>query len=133
MTTMIQGLVLTHGGIGRELIKVVELIMGPVEGLRAESNQGRSAKETTQAVTGWLAGLEVGAEGVVFIDDYGGSCATAARLGLADQPRVAVISGVNLTMLLAFVTWREELERPELVQRIVDKGRQAVTVVGAAR
>ncbi len=40
---MIQGLVLTHGAIGAEMVKVVELIMGPVEGLRFDSNQGRSA------------------------------------------------------------------------------------------
>jgi len=130
---MIQGLVLTHGGIGAELVKVVELILGPVSGLRADTNQGRSAKQTAEAVAAWLAELGPEAPGVIFIDDYGGSCASAARLGGAETARVPVLSGVNLTMLLSFVTWREELERTALVQRIVDQGRKAVTVVGAAR
>jgi len=130
---MIQGLVLTHGAIGAELVKVVELILGPVAGLRAETNQGRSAKQTAEVVTGWLEQLAPADGGLIFIDDYGGSCASASRLGGAESARVPVLSGVNLTMLLAFVTWREELARAELVQRIIDQGRLAVTVVGAAR
>ncbi len=70
---------------------------------------------------------------MIFVDDYGGSCAAAARLGGAEAAAVPVISGVNLAMLLAYVTWRDELEGSELVQRIIDQGRKAVTVVGAGR
>jgi mannose/fructose-specific phosphotransferase system component IIA len=126
-------LILTHGGIGAELVRVVELILGPTEGLTADTNQGRSAKQVAEVVEAWLA--RVGAENasVILVDDYGGSCAAAARLGGAEAAGVPVLSGVNLAMLLTFVTWREELERTELVQRIVDQGRKAVTVVGSAR
>jgi len=128
-----QALVLTHGAIGNELIHVVELILGPTEGLRADTNQGRSARQVAEVVAAWLAGVSAPAVSVIFVDDYGGSCAAAARLGGAEAAGVPVISGVNLAMLLAYVTWRDELDGPELVQRIVDQGRKAVTVVGAAR
>ena len=57
----------------------------------------------------------------------------AALLGGASPEKVTLLGGVNLAMLLALVTWREDLPRDELAQRIVDKGRQAVTVVGAGR
>jgi mannose/fructose-specific phosphotransferase system component IIA len=130
---VIQVLVLTHGAIGAELVRVVELILGPTAGLRAESNQGRSAREVTEVVKVWLEGLAPEDRGVVLIDDYGGSCASAARLGGAETGGVPVISGVNLTMLLALVTWREELELDELVQRVVDQARQAVKLVGGGR
>ena len=130
---MIQALVLTHGAIGAELVKVVEMILGPTEGLRAETNQGRSAREMTAIVSAWVAELGPEPRGVVFIDDYGGSCANAARLGGTEAANIPVVSGVNLTMMLALATWREELECDELVQRIVDQGRKAVTVVGGAR
>ena len=130
---MIQGLVLTHGAIGAELVKVVELILGPTEGLRADSNQGRSARQVADVVATWLAEIGPEHEGLVFIDDYGGSCASAARLGGAEGAGVPVLSGVNLTMLLAFATWRDDLSRDELVQRIIDQGRKAVAVVGATR
>jgi mannose/fructose-specific phosphotransferase system component IIA len=128
-----QALVLTHGGIGGELVNVVELILGPTTGLRADSNQGRSAKQVAAVVGDWLAGLADGEGGLIFVDDYGGSCAAAARLGGAEAAGVPVVSGLNLAMLLAYVTWRDELEGAELLQRIIDQGRKAITVVGAAR
>lgn len=130
---MIQGLVLTHGGIGAELVGVVEMILGPVEGLRADTNRGRSAYQVTEVVRTWLAGLAADDQAMVFIDDYGGSCANAALLGGGEGAGVSVLSGVNLAMLLAFVTWRDEVAPDELAQRIIDKGRQAVTVVGGGR
>jgi mannose/fructose-specific phosphotransferase system component IIA len=130
---MIEGLVLTHGAIGAELVKVVAMILGPVAGLAAETNEGRSALQTADVVATWLAGRAPGAEGLVFIDEHGGSCASAARLGGTEAAGVPVLSGVNLAMLLAFATWREDLPRAELVQRIVDQGRKAVAVVGAGR
>jgi mannose/fructose-specific phosphotransferase system component IIA len=129
---MIQALVLTHGGIGRELVQVVEMILGPVPGLSARSNHGLSAKQLAALVSEWVAGLDEEG-GIVLIDDYGGSCASAALLGGAAPDTVTLLGGVNLAMLLALVTWREELPRDELAQRIIDKGRQAVTVVGASR
>jgi mannose/fructose-specific phosphotransferase system component IIA len=129
---LIQALVLTHGQIGVELVRVVELILGPTEGLRADTNQGRAAREVNEVVNHWVADLD-GQPGLILIDDYGGSCANAARLGGTEAAGIPVISGVNLSMLLAFATWRDEVPLDELVQRIVDQGRQAVAVVGAPR
>lgn len=130
---MIQALVLTHGNIGEELVRVVEMILGPVPGLVSDTNRGRSAQQVAEVVASWVQGLDPDHGGVLFIDDYGGSCANAALLGGADAGNVTVLSGVNLAMLLAFTTWREELPREDVVQRVVDKGREAVTVVGGAR
>jgi len=130
---MIQALVLTHGNIGEELVRVVEMILGPVTGLTADTNRGRSAQQVAEVVSSWLTGLDPEHGGILFIDDYGGSCANAALLGGADASQATVLSGVNLAMLLTFATWREELPCEDVVQRVVDKGREAVTVVGGAR
>lgn len=130
---MIEALVLTHGEIGGGMVKVVEMILGPTPGLRAASNAGLSARQTAELVGDWIGGLPAADQGLILIDEHGGSCATAARLGGTEDARVPVISGVNLAMLLAFVTWREDLGRDQLVQRIVDQGRKAVAVVGGAR
>lgn len=130
---MIHGLVLTHGGIGEQMVRVVQMILGPVEGLSALSNEGCSTRQTVARVTDWLAVPEHAAGGLLFIDEQGGSCATAARLAGAEAAGVPVLGGVNLAMLLAFVTWREELAGEDLVPRIVAHARQAVGVVGQAR
>jgi PTS system mannose-specific IIA component len=129
---MISGLVITHGGLGEELVKVVTMILGPVEGLAAQSNRGIGVKELTAAVSGWAARqAEAGAQGVLlFIDDFGGSCANAAQIAAADGPPAACLTGINLAMLLDFVTWRDSLDLPQLARRLVDKGRHAIAIVG---
>jgi len=130
---MIEALVLTHGKIGGEMVKVVEMILGPLPGLQAASNEGLSARQTAAVVGDWINSLPEPTQGLLLIDEHGGSCATAARLGGTEDAGIPVLSGVNLAMLLAFVTWREDLGRGELVQRIVDQGRKAVAVIGGAR
>jgi mannose/fructose-specific phosphotransferase system component IIA len=129
---MIRALVITHGNIGAELVRVTGLILGPVEGLSALSNSGKSLADLRAAITAWLAeGTADGATGaVILVDDYGGSCATAAQLACGQVPDRAIISGVNLAMLLGFLTWRENDEFAELIGRLVRKGREAITLVG---
>lgn len=130
-----RALVITHGGIGLELVNVVQQIMGPVPGLDAMSNRGKSAQEITALIKDWLAEnadpvLGEAGKALVLIDNYGGSCATASQLACGRDPDVAIISGVNLAMLLGYVTWRETTEFEVLVRKLVEKGREAITIVG---
>lgn len=132
---MIRALVMTHGQIGRELVAVVEMILGPIEGLDALSNHGLSGEDLQQKVAEWLAAVPTDASGkaepaLVFIDDFGGSCGTAAQLCCGQRRDVAILSGVNLAMLLGFVTWREDSDLDELVRQIVHKGREAIARLG---
>ena len=129
---MIRCLVLTHGQVGAALVKIVELILGPVEGLSAESNEGRSAKDMTEVVRAWLT-ADPGSGALVLIDDYGGSCANAAQLAARTDLPAVILSGVNLAMLLGYATWRDDLELEELAQRLVAKGREAIARVGGAK
>lgn len=123
-----RALVITHGGIAREMIQVVEMILGPVPGLESLSNNGKSGPEITAAVADWLEGPGCA---LILIDDYGGSCATAARLAARDRADVGLVAGVNLAMLLGFVTWRESTDFDELVRKVVQKGREAINQIGA--
>jgi len=123
-----RALVITHGDIAREMTRVVEMILGPVEGLDAMTNSGKSAPDITQDITRWLKDET---NCIILIDDYGGSCATAAQLASDGRQDVAIIAGVNLAMLLGFVTWRESTEFDELVRKVVQKGREAITQLGA--
>jgi mannose/fructose-specific phosphotransferase system component IIA len=125
-----RALVITHGGIGEQLVKVSEMILGPQEGLEAATNAGRSAEALQELVAGWLdAGP---GPALVLIDDYGGSCATAAQLVCGEREDCFIVGGVNLAMVLGFLTWRETSEPEELVQRIVNKGREAIVRLGGA-
>lgn len=125
---MISGLVVTHGGFGEELVRVVEMVMGPVEGLTAISNRGLSARDLELKIA-----EAVGAAGgdglVVFIDDLAGSCSGAARMAVRGAAPAAIVTGINLAMLLDFSTWRESMDPPELARRLVEKGREAISLI----
>ena len=127
---MVQALVMAHGQIAAELIRVTEMILGPVEGLKAMSNAGKSAEQITAEVRDWLADRAPDEGRIILLDDYGGSCATCAQIAGGGDPRLALISGVNLAMLLGFLTWRETTDFAELPNRLVQKGREAIVLVG---
>ena len=128
---MVRALVITHGGIGQELVRVAELILGPQEGLVAATNANRSAADLVRLVKDWLD-ADPGTPALVMIDDYGGSCATAAQLACRERGDTIVLGGVNLAMVLGFLTWRESDELAALAQRIIDKGRDAIMKLGGA-
>lgn len=135
---MIRALVITHGDIGLELVRVTEMILGPVPGLKSMSNSGKAATEITAEIEAWLAEGSASdqadpdhpVKNLVLIDDFGGSCATSAQLACRQDSHCAIISGVNLAMLLGFVTWRDTTDFEQVVAKVVQKGREAIIQVG---
>ena len=131
---MIRALVITHGDIGRELVRVTEMILGPTEGLTSMTNMAKSATTITDEIRDWLISPPETDKGpdqkLILLDDFGGSCATSAQLACGDDPDAAIIAGVNLAMLLGFVTWRDTGVFSELVAKTVQKGREAIVQVG---
>ena len=135
---MIRAIVMTHGRIGTELVNVVEMILGPIDGLEALSNHGLSGDDLKEKMGAWLGPLPgegdelvpLDPPAVIFIDDFGGSCGNAAQLCCGQRPGVAIVSGVNLAMLLGFVTWREDNDLDEVVHQIVKKGRESIVRLG---
>jgi len=114
---------------------VVEMILGPMEGLDVLSNHGLSGDDLQEKVGEWLAAAPIddgaAAAQVIFIDDFGGSCGTAAQLCCGQNSKVAIVSGVNLAMLLGFVTWREDNDLDDLVRQVVQKGRESILRLGS--
>lgn len=127
---MIRALVLTHGALGTEMVNVVEMIMGPMEGLEGGTNHGKSAVDLTLEVKAWLESGDGPA--IILVDDYAGSCATCAQMACVDRTDIAVICGVNLAMLLGLVTWRDSSDLDELTRKIIQKGREAIARVGSS-
>jgi len=128
---MINGLVITHGDLGAELLRVQEMIMGPEAGLASLSNSGKSHTALVAEIGAWLETTSTEADGaLLFIDDVGGSCANAAQMAAAGDFPVRILTGINLAMLLDFLTWRESLPPDELARRLVEKGRAAVAELG---
>jgi len=133
---MIGILVIAHGALGDELVNSVAMIMGRVSLLRAvglKSDQGLD--ELREEIKKAWQNLEGGGADrlLVLVDMFGGSCSNvAARLVSERDPKsAAVITGVNLPMVLEAAIDRELYTLDELVAKIVDAGKKSIVDVRA--
>lgn len=117
----VRGVVVAHGELASALVRVVEGISGVQGALESVTNVSCSPDELADRVA------QAVGEGpaVIFVDMAAGSCGFAGQR-IARDGNVAVVSGVNLPMLLDFVFHRE-MDFRALAKRVVEKGRTGAT------
>lgn len=123
MSDGIRGLVVAHSSLAAGLVSAVRQIAGVgADALQPLSNEGLGPDGLIAAVRERVGDAPV----VLFTDMASGSCAFAARRISLERPRTGIVSGVNLPLLLDFV-FHCDLPLPELVERLVEKGRGGIT------
>lgn len=123
----VHGIIVGHGDLPRALYDAATSIVGKSEGITVLSNMDYSPAEfparLVQAVD------ESGGSAIVFVDMFGSSCSTASAQVKRDRPGIAVICGVNLPMLIRFLSYRDRLGFNELVELMQETGQSAVKPV----
>jgi mannose PTS system EIIA component len=126
---LVRGVVMGHGEFAQGLVDAVRRITGaPEDALWTVSNSGLSPavlERKLEALTG-------SGRCIVFTDMPVGSCAVTAQRLSRGRGELAVVMGANLPMLLDFVVNRS-LPLEELVDRIVERGRQSIRTLRPAR
>jgi len=125
-----RGLIVTHGRLGEELIAAAALILGHADGLTARTNDGLSTGALRDQVSDFLA-QDADSPVVLLVDLLGGSCAQAGA-ALVDPSRVRLVTGVNLAMVIAFLSGREREPLDQLVEGIVARGHRGIQTFPAA-
>jgi len=121
---MLPGLVVCHGDLGGAFLEALEGIFGRVTDFEFIGNRGRSADELLRVVSEAMDRL--GSRGLVFTDYFGGSCATACVAALRGREGYRVVSGVNLPMLIYFLTHRDEMALDDILPGVIYRGRNAI-------
>lgn len=129
-------LIVAHGALAEEFINSVAMIMGRVPllravGLRNDQNLDDLKREIE---TAWRSLENEGARQVlILVDMFGGSCSNvAARLVVDSQPeRVAVVTGVNLPMVLEASIDRDLYEFKDFVVKVITAGKKSIVDVKA--
>ena len=101
--------VLTHGKIGCSLIEVAEFILGQsLAEIRVISFRQSAMEETAENEIQETIGSANQGQGVLVLTDIGGAspCNCVTRLLCSDE--VAVVSGLNLAMLLRVWGYRHK-------------------------
>ena len=122
MNNAVQGVVGSHGDLAGALVGAVMKITGEDGDLRAISNSKCSAESLAERVAEAVGTKPT----VVFVDLPSGSCIQAAARQMRALPNVAVVTGVNLAMLIDFVYHRDSTTPAKAADRAVDKGIHAI-------
>ncbi len=123
MTEPLLGVVVGHGDVARALVAAVEEISGIQGALVAVSNSGCDRGQLEDRIVAAVGDRAT----VVFVDMASGSCLFAALRRFRDRPRVRVVTGVNLAMLLDFIFHRED-DAQTAAARAVEAGGKALGV-----
>ncbi len=125
------GLVLvTHAGLARELLTAAEMIMGKIEQVEAVCIKPDDQVEGIRdAIAGAIKNV-AGSEVIIMTDMFGGTPSNMSLSFLEDN-RVEVVTGVNLPMVIKFVSDRKKFPVAELAERLMVSGRESILVAGA--
>lgn len=123
---MIGIIIATHGNLGQEMVRAVEMISGPqprMVGVAVEQKDDMpTAAKTVEKA---FEKVDEG-EGVIIFTDLLGGTPSNVCLTFLNRPRVEVISGVNLPMLLKAVGLRGTKPLKEVVEAAFKAGRGGI-------
>ena len=129
---MIGKLILTHGGLARELLSAANVISGRLNGFEALSlDWSEGFDEARSKVAAALERLDAG-EGVLILTDmYGGTPCNIA-MTFFQAGKVEVLTGVNLPMVLRLACQAEtdETSVTDLARALQAKGQKSVCLAG---
>ncbi|MCK9229476.1 MAG: PTS sugar transporter subunit IIA [Syntrophales bacterium] len=128
---MIGVIVITHGNLGRELIRAAELIKGEMKGVLPVSvDATKSVEDLKKEITTVLKKADSG-EGVLILTDLFGGTPSNISLSFLKKNKIEVVTGVNLPMLLKVPTLRMEMKLAEFADSIAEYGRKNIYLAGA--
>lgn len=119
---MIGGIVLTHGSIGAALIQAAKTILGEVDHIHDISTMGLSLDDIHEQLKNLILSQNWKDGTMIMASLVGGSCWNAGGTIARQMPGIEVVSGVNLIMLISFLSKRDRYGLDELSEIIKQDG-----------
>jgi mannose/fructose-specific phosphotransferase system component IIA len=122
---MVGAILVSHENLSLSMADVLAKITGESASVVPVSSKGISPGLLEQAIVDAIESLKDTQGIILFTDLYGGSCSLVCSRVQRRFPEIAVITGVNLPLLIDFVFNREK-PIEEIVERLVRKGREGI-------
>lgn len=119
-------LLVTHGNIGRLLIDTAADMIGPLP-LQSRALEVRRTQTTDSLLAEgrhMIEQLDDG-DGVLILTDAYGSTPSNIAMKLANSPRMKMIAGINLPMLIKIFNY-PQCDLPTMAMNALEGGRQGV-------
>lgn len=119
---MIGGIVLTHGTVGSALIEAATTILGEIDNIYDLSTRNLSLDGIIGNLRQAISTQPCEGGTIIMVSLKGGSCWNAAVALTRQLPQIEVVSGVNLNMLLSFLSKRHRFPVHDLAEIIKEDG-----------
>ncbi len=128
---MIGGIIVSHGKLGEELLNSLNIILGEAVNIEAISiGWYDDVEESKRKINLSLKRVDQKNGVLIFTDMFGGTPSNLSFSFLkADQ--VEIITGVNLPMLIKFVSLQRSYDLKEVAIKVVEQGKKNIHLASA--
>lgn len=128
---MIGGIIVSHGKLAEELLNALTIILGEVVNIEAISiGWYDDVEESKKKVNQSLKRVNQKNGVVLFTDMFGGTPSNLSFSFLKDN-QVEIITGVNLPMLIKFVSLQRSNNIKEVAKKVVEQGKKNIHLASA--
>ena len=125
-STPIGIVIVTHGNLGAELLKVLEHVVGCQEKIEVVSiGPEDDMEETRLNILKSVNDVNCGKGAIVLTDMFGGTPSNLA-ISIMESSKIDVIAGINLPMLVKLTSVRSTLTFTEAVDQAKEAGQKYI-------
>ncbi len=129
--TMIGGIIVSHGKLSEELLNALTIILGEAPNIEAISiGWYDDVEESKRKINACLKRVDQKAGVLIFTDMFGGTPSNLS-FGFIKESQVEVVTGVNLPMLIKFVSLQRSNHLKDVSRKVVEQGKKNIHLVSA--
>ena len=128
---MIGGIIVSHGKLAEELLNALTIILGEVVNMEAISiGWYDDVEDSKSKINHSLKRVDQKNGVLIFTDMFGGTPSNLSFSFLKDDS-IEIITGVNLPMLIKFVSLQRSNKLKEVAQMVVEQGKKNIHLASA--
>ncbi|HUU36756.1 MAG TPA: PTS sugar transporter subunit IIA [Candidatus Desulfaltia sp.] len=128
---MIGGIIVSHGRLAEELLNALTIILGEALNIEAISiGWYDDVEDSKKKISQSLKRVDQKNGIVIFTDMFGGTPSNLSFSFLRDN-QVEIITGVNLPMLIKFVSLQRSNHLKDVSKKVVEQGKKNIHLASA--
>lgn len=128
---MIGGVIVSHGRLAEELLNALAIILGEAPNIEAISiGWYDDVEESKKKISLSLKKVDQKNGVIIFTDMFGGTPSNLSFSFLSDN-KIEIITGVNLPMLIKFVSLQRSNNLKEVARKVAEQGKKNIHLASA--
>ncbi|HEK85043.1 MAG: PTS sugar transporter subunit IIA [Candidatus Saccharicenans sp.] len=128
---MIGGVIVSHGKLAEELLNALTIILGEAPNIEAISiGWYDDVEESKKKISQSIKKVDQKNGVIIFTDMFGGTPSNLSFSFLTEN-KIEIITGVNLPMLIKFVSLQRNNNLKDVAKKVVEQGKKNIHLVSA--